>query len=129
VQNSRLEAEDKASALRAAIREPEAACGRQRFEVERAAFAAVPRSPFAYLLSDSLRKLFKDLPTFDAVGDKAKQGMATADDFRWVRVWWESLPGENDDAYPVPFAKGGAFSSFYADLPLAVRRRRAQVPE
>src|SRR3954451_12089482 len=38
-----LEADDKAAALLTAIREPEAAQGRQYFELDAARFAAVPR--------------------------------------------------------------------------------------
>ena len=43
-----LEADDKAATLRAAIREPAAARGKQFFEVATGSFAAIPRSPFAY---------------------------------------------------------------------------------
>ena len=116
-----LQAEDKATALRAAIREPELARGRQRFEVEPATFEAVPRSPFAYWVSDQLRQLFKELPRFEGDGRTAKQGLATADDFRWLRLWWESGSEQPDDDFLVPFVKGGTFSPFYAAVPLAIR--------
>ncbi len=58
----------------------------------------------------------------------AKQGLATADDFRFVRAWWEVDP-ETIGYSPedtrkgrgwVHFAKGGAFSPFYADVHLVV---------
>ena len=50
-----LEADDKAAALREAIRAPVGAEGRTRFEVDAAAFASVPRSPFAYWVSERVR--------------------------------------------------------------------------
>jgi hypothetical protein len=63
-----LEADDKAAALRKAIRQSESAPGAQRFEVDAATFATVPRSPFVYWVSEKLRRLFKDLPPFEAAG-------------------------------------------------------------
>ena len=87
-----LEAEDKAAALCAAISDPAATQGRLRFEVDPESFASVPRSPFAYWVSDRVRRLFTELPPFEAEGRTAKQGLATADDFRFVRAWWEA-PG------------------------------------
>src|SRR5690606_24024834 len=41
----------------------------------------------------------------------ARQGLATAEDFRFVRTWWEE-PGHGWHG----FAKGGTFSPFYADV-------------
>jgi len=63
-----LEADDKAASLREVIAHPEAARGIQRFEVDVASFAAVPRSPFAYWLSEPLRRLFVEVPSFEASG-------------------------------------------------------------
>lgn len=113
-----LEADDKAAALRAAIREPEAE-RKQRFEVDTASFTAVPRSPFAYWVDERLRRLFKDLPPFEAEGRTAKIGLSTSDDFRFVRLWWEALLRRTAE-YWFPFAKGGEFSPFSADVYLVV---------
>ena len=115
-----LEAQDKAAALLAAIRKPEAAFGRQRFAVDVASFSAVPRSPFAYWVSDNLRQLFKALPPFEAEGRTAKQGLATGNDPRFLRVWWEvsttrNLPNDNWSL----LVKGGAPTTFFGD-PCAV---------
>lgn len=114
-----LDADDKASALLEAVREAEHARGRARFEVDPRSFAKVPRSPFAYWVSDRLRDLFKELPPFEAEGRAAKQGLATADDFRFVRAWWE-VAEERVGTRWFPFAKGGKFSPFYADVYLVV---------
>src|SRR5271165_242402 len=114
-----LEADDKAVALRAAIREPGATVGRQRFEVEAESFSAVPRSPFAYWVSVRLRQLFKELPLFEVKGRTAKQGLATADDFRFVRGWWAVPPRYLGERW-FPFAKGGKFAPFYADVFLSL---------
>jgi hypothetical protein len=114
-----LEAEDKAEALLTAIREPASAQGKQRFEVDTKSFAGVPRSPFAYWVSERLRSLFKELPAFEAEGRSAKQGLATTADFRFVRTWWE-IPDVTVGERWFNFAKGGVFSPFYADVHLNV---------
>jgi hypothetical protein len=50
-----LDTSDKATTLLEAIRHPQTFAGSRRFEVEGSSFAAVPRSPFAYWVNDSLR--------------------------------------------------------------------------
>jgi hypothetical protein len=114
-----LEAEDKAAALCEAIRHPVAAQGQRRFEVDPMSFTKVPRSPFAYWVSDRLRRLFTELLPFDSDGRTAKQGLATADDFRFVRAWW-AMPQATVGERWFPFAKGGKFLPFYADVYLVV---------
>jgi hypothetical protein len=117
-----LEADDKAAALLAAIHDPEAAQGKQRFEVNPASFASVPRSPFAYWVSEHMRRLFKELPAFEAEGRYARVTNPAGDDTRFFRVWWEPSPSASADrAVWVLLNKGGAFSPYYFDLHLVVR--------
>jgi hypothetical protein len=56
-------------------------------------FRQVPNTPFCYWVSERIRRLFKELPPFESDGRTVKQGLATADDFRFVRAWWE-VPAE-----------------------------------
>lgn len=76
-------------------------------------FRSIPGAPFAYWVSEAVRSIFAELPTFEANGRAVRQGMATADDFRFVRGWWE-VDADNE-RWP-GFSKGGAYSAFYADL-------------
>jgi len=117
--------------------------------VDPVSFQQVPGSPFAYWVSERIRRLFTELPRFEGKGRTVKQGLATADDFRFVRAWWEVSParildGGNGPAWQdelevfqawcrqrtfegkrwVPFAKGGAYSPYYADLHLVVNWER-----
>lgn len=118
------------------------------FLVDPASFRKVPNSPFAYWVDDSIRELFRTLPPFESEGRTVKQGLATADDFRFVRAWWE-VPAErrldaargpdwrhdlkafqdwcrrrtHEGKYWVPFAKGGEYSPYYADIHLVVNWR------
>lgn len=130
--------EDKEAALRQVLADP--ADGR-RFAVVPEAFRQVPNSPLAYWVSDRIRRLFKELPPFESEGRTVKQGLATADDFRFVRAWWEVPPetivtGTGSETREdfirqtyegkrwVPFAKGGSYSPYYADLHLVVNWER-----
>ncbi len=97
--------------------------------------AEVPGSPFAYWAPRSLRELFKKYPPLDRdvarMPDKekvadVKQGLATADDLRFTRYWWEvpvdeiatSREETRQGKKWVPFAKGGR--PFYHDIALVV---------
>ena len=115
-----LEEDDKAAALLAAIHEPVCAQGRQRFELDPSRFSTVPRSPFAYWISDGLGLLFTELQPF-ARGDTrtAKVGLQTSDDIRFVRAWWEVSPSVPNQRW-FPFAKGESLPPFYGDVSLQV---------
>lgn len=107
---------DKAEALKAACNHLRHGENDPRsFEVAPESFDSVPSKPFAYWVSESVRRVFHRLPAFEGNGRNTKQGLATADDFRFVRVWWES----HGPAW-FGFAKGGAFSPIYADVYLLV---------
>src|SRR5690348_6807527 len=94
-----LEAENKAMALLGAVCGPGRAKGQQRFEVDAGSFAMVPRSPFAYWVSENLRGVFKGKPTFESNGRGVKQGLATSNDPRFLRLAWEPLG--RDGWFPV----------------------------
>ena len=114
------EADDKAAALLDAVRKPALPGRGRRLEVDAKSFAAVPRSPFAYWVSDELRDLFKRLPSFEAEGRTVRQGLATADDFRFVRAWWAVPPGSLGGRW-FPYLKGGTRSPFYSPVHLVTK--------
>ncbi len=122
-----LEADDKEAALRAAIRDPAAARGKQRFDVDPASFASVPRSPFAYWVSEAVRRTFEKHAKLQQ-NYLAVRGAYTTNDFKYYRLAWEVLPRNVASSRQqtragrsmVLLAKGGAYSRFYADLHLVV---------
>ena len=118
-----LDADDKATALQAAIRNPEPARQNRRFDVDPTSFMALPRAPFAYWVSERLRLRFTELPQFERDGRTAKVGLQTSDDFRLVRQWWE-VPSPLIATRWFPFVKGGTASAFYADVSLVIRYDR-----
>jgi hypothetical protein len=105
------------------------------FTVTLGELAEVPGTPFAYWAPKSLRDLFQKFPPLDRdvarMPDKpkiadVKQGLATADDLRFTRFWWEvpveKIGTSNEETFQgkkwVPFAKGGR--PFYHDIQLVV---------
>jgi hypothetical protein len=80
-------------------------------------FKWIPGSPFVYWVTDSVRRIFSQYPKFETINRTAKQGIATADDLRFLRAWWEASDHRKKWK---SFAKGGGFSPFYADLDLVV---------
>ncbi len=105
---------DKEARLRAAVQDVTVR-NRRGFEIDPTVFRCVPNSPFAYWISDRLRSLFVDLPSFETNGREGKQGLSTAHDLRFVRLAWET-EGDRTCTRWFPFAKGGAHSRYYADV-------------
>lgn len=92
--------------------------GARSIVVDPADFGSVPGSPFAYWVPRQIRQLFQDEPAVEHADERlARIGLTTHDDFRWLRLCWES-PVVSPSC--VPFAKGGTVRKFYADLHLCV---------
>jgi len=115
-----LNEEDKSAALLTACQAlRQGGVDYRNFEIASESFGAVPGKPFAYWVSDDIREIFKSLPRFEGDGRTVRVGLQTSDDFRFLRDWWEV---DCDEVTPKwrPFAKGGAFSPFYADVHLSI---------
>jgi hypothetical protein len=120
-----LDADDKPLALRHAVHAKPGQDG-LRFELDPTGFAVVPNSPFAYWVSDSLRQLFVSSDRLERAGRTARQGLATSDDFRFVRLAVEpSSAGLASGRWRL-FAKGGRHAPYYADVSLVVTWGAAQ---
>lgn len=116
-----LEADDKATALIAAIRQTGSPRAPQRFEVDPNNFALVCGSPFSYWVSDSIRALFKSHPPFEQHDRIVRQGGVTGNDARFLRAFWEiGSPRNKAGLRWVSFAKGGNVSPWYADYTVVV---------
>lgn len=116
-----LKEEDKGAALASTTAHVRSGAEDSRhFEVDPASFEVVPGAPFAYWVSNRVRETFQRLPAFEDTGRAAEHGVSTKDDFRFLREWWEVV---TDNQGWFPFAKGGAYSPFYADVYLVVNWR------
>lgn len=112
-----IEANDKEAALLRMLRGSENQDARRYFRIDPSRFSTVPRSPFAYWVSDRLRGLFSDLQRFESEGRAARQGGVNGDDFRWIRLWTEVRASASEGMIHVPIVKGGSFSRFFSDVP------------
>lgn len=106
--------DEKAAVLRQAVR-PE---GSHRFDADAETFEQVPRSPFSYWVSDQLRSLFADSLSLENDCRKARRGLGTNDDFRFLRLWFEISASSSSWA---SHAKGGQFARFYSPPELLVK--------
>ncbi len=96
------------------------------------AFDAVPGAPMAYWMTPDIRRLFRDFPSLEGHGVDIRVGLQTGDDFRFVRAFWEvdsaRVGRSRDETFAgkrwVPFAKGGEYSPFWADIHLVVDYER-----
>jgi hypothetical protein len=120
---------DRPTALAEACHEAQdGKAGGRVFRVAPEEFEAIPGAPLAYWVPLSIRRLFTEFPPLEGNGAEVRQGLATADDFRFVRAFWEvdsaKIARTREETFQgkrwVPFAKGGEYSPYYADIHLVV---------
>jgi hypothetical protein len=78
-------------------------------------FEKVPEAPIAFWISPKLRDAFSKYP---AIGGRARKGLTTADNERFVRLWFEISQGSFTIAGGgkwFPMTKGGAFRKWYGN--------------
>ena len=88
----------------------------------------IPGSPIAYWISPAIRRLFTNNPSIEGLAGDVRTGLTTGYDFRFVRAFWEVNPSDIARSRKetklgknwVPFAKGGEYSPYYADIHLVV---------
>jgi len=84
-------------------------------------FRFVPRSPFSYWASTTLRRCFAELHRFHPNAAEIYWGLFSADDECFMRYFWEIRKEEiGEDAKWARYAKGGDFSRFYSDIDLVM---------
>ena len=105
--------DEKAAVLRDAVQ----AGAQSRFDADVTTFELVPTSPFSYWVGDEIRRLFASIPSLENDWRKARRGLGTNDDFRFLRLWFEV--GACSSAW-LSHAKGGQFSRFYSSIDLLV---------
>jgi len=110
------------------------------YEVTLEELSKIPGTPYSYWTSKALRKLFHQYPPLDRdvarrpkqpkIAD-VKQGLATADDYRFTRFWWEvpveQIAATRKETFQgkkwVPFANEVLLFYFFADLQTLVNWR------
>ncbi|HOV48778.1 MAG TPA: hypothetical protein PLM06_09105 [Anaerolineae bacterium] len=104
------------------------------YRVRQRDFDAIPGSPWVYWIPDGLRALFETLPKLGDVA-QPRQGLATADNTRFLRYWWEVGPARigfgcqnREEAQKTgkrwfPYMKGGEYRKWYGNQEWAVNWR------
>lgn len=90
------------------------------YQTEQSEFEKLPYAVFGYWCSSQLRNAFVELPK---IGEKShvRQGLASGDDFRFLRLRWEIQPDKLGVGKRwVLFAKGGEYSPYHDDVHLLV---------
>ena len=115
-----ISGDEKQRMLRAAISgsAPDATC---RFDRPQSVLLDLPRQTWAYWVDGALRRAFTAFPRLAAISPP-RQGLATTDNFRFVRCWWEVEPMHRDSQARAtggkwfPYDKSGQFRRWY-ELP------------
>ena len=124
-----LKETDRPTALSAAIRaDRRGGTDKRVFHTALNDLRSIPGWRVAYWMSPGFRRLFLDHPSLEGHGAEARIGLQSGDDFRFVRAFWEVNPQcigrsreeTNAGKRWVPFAKGGEYSPFWADIHLVV---------
>jgi hypothetical protein len=85
--------------------------------VDPTSFRQVPGSPFAYWVSERVRRKFIELPSFESQGRQVRVGDHPGDGFRYLRLFWEVPIGPSACDWR-PYQKGGEYSPYYYDIHL-----------
>lgn len=91
------------------------------FDVDPDAFRKIPGAPFAYWVSEDVRSTFTQFPQILSYGVEGAVGAQTSNNFRFLRLWWETSP--DSETCWTPYAKGGKYSQFYGPVDLLVRSK------
>lgn len=101
------------------------------FEVDQREFAQIPGSPIVYWLSKSMLDTFSKNKALKEIAEP-RQGLATADNARFVREWWEISTSKtrfgcasHDEASEsgakwFPYNKGGEYRKWYGNQEFVV---------
>ena len=96
------------------------------FQAKQKDFEKIPGSPIAYWVSDKVREIFEKNQKLGEIGE-AKQGLATADNNRFLRLWNEvnynkigynmsnSQEALESKKKWFPYNKGGEFRKWYGN--------------
>jgi len=87
-------------------------------------FETLPSLIFGYDMPPEILRAFSfEKKLEESTGFLVKQGMATGDNERFLRLHFEVPLSRTQDSWPT-YAKGGDFSMFHSDLPLVVDWRK-----
>jgi hypothetical protein len=115
-----LSEDDKGGALLEAIQGSQAGKSTQLSHFwSSKSLQAIPGSPLAYWVTQGLLHPFSGRPSLREAGFDAQIGVSTKDDFRFLRLRWETEIKKFRDKW-FPLAKGGEYSRYWSDIYLVI---------
>ena len=93
------------------------------FDIPSRYFLTVPGFRICYWLSTNILEMYSALCSFKKQVGVVRQGLATGDDYRFYRVWWE-ISFNRDNKEWVPISKGGEYSPFIDDIHLVANWKK-----
>lgn len=90
------------------------------FHIDMDSLRSIPGCPFAYWLTERLRRIYTANKAFEDEDRSARQGLATTDDFRFLRAWWEVPTEKIEKRHWVQFARSGGAARYYGQSPLVI---------
>ena len=93
------------------------------YETNQSKFGLIPDTPIAYWISDNMYKAFENAEKITTVG-MPRQGMATADNGRFMRIWYEvnydsidfnCASADRTEKKWYPHSKGGSLRRWYGN--------------
>ena len=144
-----IDVDNREESLQSSINDMQSgSCPSTLYSLSAPDFQELPGSPFAYWFDSATRSVFLNNSAIGGDDRAVKQGLATAEDFRFLRTWWEvptssilnteEAPDWSEDLKGfrtwcrdaclagnrwVSFAKGGGYSKYYTSVYLVVNWR------
>jgi hypothetical protein len=92
------------------------------YQIDSEIFLNFPKNRITYFAGSEISSLLESNSRFEPAVGTARQGLATWDDFRFVRIFWESPPKDIGRSKKWEFlAKGGAFSRYAPNVHLLMK--------
>jgi hypothetical protein len=91
------------------------------YAVDQTEFFKLPYAVYGYWCSSELRNAFARLPQVEGNIAEVRQGLATSNDGRFLRLRWEVDDVDLSTDGWASLAKGGEFSPYHDDIHLSVR--------
>jgi hypothetical protein len=92
------------------------------YQLDSGIFLNFPKNRITYFAGSEISSLLESKSRFEPAVGTARQGLATWDDFRFVRIFWESPPQDIGRSKKWEFlAKGGAFSRYAPNVHLLMK--------
>ena len=94
--------------------------GMGRFVADQSNFSKVPGSPVAYWVGEKFVKAFENGISVDTISDFTGSQHKTADNDRFLRLFWEVEKNKIKEKAWIFYIKGGEFRKWYGNIDLVV---------